>query len=176
MPRHNTELSANEVQHQIQPKMGQSPIKNLTTPTDVPILGVEMPVTGSITQEQLQRDIVRTRKDIERLKKQEAFLLGTLKMYFPEAAKELDASEILTFDLAEDGQTLESHSIVEASEAVFRDLHNTWLTLADLDTELKRRGKVCSKGSIDLMLKAASEKFEFEKRGKRNVYRLREIR
>jgi hypothetical protein len=46
--------------------------------------------------------------------------------------------------------------------------------LADLDTELRRRGKVCSKGSIELMLKAAPEKFEIERRGKRNVYRLKE--
>lgn len=136
-----------------------------------------MPASGSVTKEQLQRDIVRTRKEIERLRKQEAFLLGTLKLYFPDAAKELEPT-VLTFDVTDATdveQSLESLSIAEASEVVFRDLQNTWLTLADLDTELKRRGKVCSKGSIELMLKAANEKFQFEKRGKRNVYRLKEI-
>ena len=133
-----------------------------------------MPAGGSITREQLQRDIVRTRKEIERLKKQDAFLLGTLKMYFPDAAKEMEPV-IVTFDAKDaEEQALDSLSIAEASEVVFGELQNTWLTLADLDNELKRRGKVCSRGSIELMLKAAPEKFEIEKRGKRNVYRMKE--
>ncbi|MGA2133296.1 MAG: hypothetical protein ABSH50_13460 [Bryobacteraceae bacterium] len=153
MPSHSEEAPKD----QLQPL---PPTNFLTTPTGSDNIGVAMPASGSITKEQLERDIIRTRKEIERLKVQEAALLGTLKMYFPEAAKEFTAPQVLSFDLGVEERSLESYSIAEASVVIFRDLSNQWLSLADLDTELRRRGKVCSKGSIELMLKAAPEKFE----------------
>jgi hypothetical protein len=132
-----------------------------------------MPAGGSITKEQLERDIVRTRKEIDRLKQQETNLIGTYKMYFPTYAKAfLDADRInITLPVLE--ESVESLSIAAACEVIFRDLHNQWLTLADLDNELRRREKICSKGSIEIMLKAAPQTFDVEKRGKKNYYRLK---
>jgi hypothetical protein len=136
-----------------------------------------MPAGQSVTREQFERDLVRVDQEIrhaesemavqqDRLdgfKRQREIIKGAIDMYFHAAA-----------DLPEVDTSLNHLSIADACEVIFNELHNRWLSLSDLDTELRRHGKVCSKGSIEIMLKAAGGKYDVQKRGKRNFYRLKE--
>jgi hypothetical protein len=134
-----------------------------------------MPAGSSVTKEQFERDLVRVDQEINEitsqmgalqcklddLTRQRDIIKGAIEMYFRSASQ-----------LPKIESALDHLSIAEACEAIFKELHNRWLSLSDLDTELRRHGKVCSKGSIEIMLKNAHGKFEVEKRGKKNFYRL----
>jgi hypothetical protein len=133
-----------------------------------------MPAGGSLTQEQIERDVVRIRNEITKLQLREVTLLGTLQEYFPKSAILRLPRDASLRDAIDDAVSMEHLSIADACSVVFKDLSNAWLSLADLDMELKQRGKVCNKGSIEIMLKGEPEKFAIEKRGKRNVYRLKD--
>ena len=125
----------------------------------------------SVTRGQLECDVTRTRDLIEKLKRQEAHILGVLGLYFPESSL-LSSNE----SHASGGiiaEPLDSLNIGDASAAVFRDLNNPWLSLAALAGELRQRGKECSPGSIEIILKREPARFAIEKRGKRNFYRLK---
>jgi len=154
-----------------------------------------MPAIGSVTKDQLERDLVRLRKQkteleatmsglrrkLESVEQHEAILQGTLDIYFPGEAKVPIEPLAESLPLANGAHvetapaaTLEHLSIADSCDVVFRELHNQWLPLADLDTELRQRGKICSKGSIEIALKAKPSRYQVERRGKRHFYRMRE--
>ena len=134
-----------------------------------------MPAGLSVTKDQFERDLMRVdqaMKEVESqlevlqgrlddLKRQRDIIKGAIEMYFRGSA-----------ELPKIDTSLDHLSIAGACVEIFKELHNRWLSLSDLDTELRRHGKVCSKGSIEIMLKDAKEKFEVEKRGKKNFYRM----
>jgi len=138
-----------------------------------------MPAAPSVTKAQLERDLLKVEQELAQvesqkealnskeqgLRKRRELIKGMLEEYF-EARNDVIAK-------ISSAPSLDHFSIAEACKVVFRDLGNEWLSLADLDTELRHRGKICSKGSIEIMLKG-SDGFELEKRGKRNFYRMKE--
>lgn len=132
----------------------QSPSINDTV-SDVPYSS-----DGSVTKEQLERDLVRVRKQIDELQKKERSIQGVLELYFDAPAAQQESST-----------SLDHYTITDACSIVFTEEGNQWMSLAELDNELRRRGKVCSKGSIELALKNDSGRFEIEKKGKRNFFR-----
>ena len=51
-------------------------------------------------------------------------------------------------------------TVAAACEVVFKETENKWMTLAELEMELNRRGKHTIKATIELALKAKSDRFE----------------
>lgn len=162
----------------------ESPILSLTGSTDSAILDSAMPASGAITKQQLERDVVRARQEMQQIRNQaklvraqeetvERMLIAletTLRRYFPE-------SDILRQKIEEGERpaSLDHLTIADACGYIFGKMGSAvWLSLADLDTELRRHNKVCNPGSIELALKNDPDRFEFEKKGKRNFYRLKD--
>lgn len=132
-------------------------------------LDVDMPASGSVTQGQLERDLIRVRKQIEDLRRSETALRGALKFYFPDSPMVTDvASSPITEETDWNDIT-----IADGCKLIFQEVGKEWLTLADLDGELRAHGRVCNKGSVEIALKDKPEWFEWQRRGKKNVYRLK---
>ena len=64
-------------------------------------------------------------------------------------------------------------NVATACEVVFKETANEWKTLSELEFELNRRGKSTIKPTLELAMKHKPERFEWEKRGKKNFYRLK---
>ncbi len=152
-----------------------STISDLTTGDESTSMEL-MPTAPSLTLAQLERDAIRFGQQLRDIMAREL----ELRLQREELEKRLARIEGIKQDyfagaeplVVEHRNTLSHLSIAEACIKLFEDLNNEWLSVADLDTELRRRGKVCSKGSIDITLKPHPD-FEVERRGKRNFYRLR---
>ncbi len=129
-----------------------------------------MPATGSITKEQLERDLLRAKQDALDANERIELLRKMLARYFPDSTALLDDAPVVPSERI--GRFTEM-SIPSACEVVFDELQNQWLSLADLDMELRRRGKICNKGSIEIGIKSKGGAFEIVKRGKKNYYRRR---
>ena len=129
--------------------------------------------TESITQGQLERDLKRTREDMETLKQREISILGIMRIYFPNSPA-LVGTENKVESAAAPRGGLASYPINEACVLVLKELGNEWLLLDDLHIELNQRGKKCSKASIHTKLSQAMDQFEVKKRGNKNLYRLKQ--
>ncbi|MEO8051016.1 MAG: hypothetical protein ABI833_11420 [Acidobacteriota bacterium] len=145
-----------------------TPTFELTTPIDGFMID-SVAAERTISKAKLEGDIRKLEKDAAEAIERAKTLRAALRIYYPDSVLLTEADE----EVASQEDRFDSLSIAEASDLIFRELGNPWLSLAALDNELIGRGKQCSKGSIDIMLKGSPDKFEVEKRGKRNVFRLR---